>query len=126
MNWLFLLWPMAASASLTLALVHFGVWVNKRDERANLLFSMAAAATAVVALLELMIAQAETTAQYATLVRWTFIPLWLLVVSLVWFVRMFFGTGRTWLALSSIGLWTLTVIVNFLPGQNLVYDTMTD
>ena len=125
MNWFSMLWPMAAAASLTLALVHFGVWLGKRDERANLLFSVAATATAVVALMEFMVARAETTAQYATLVRWTLAPLWFLVVSLILFVREFFGTGRAWLALCSIGLWTLTVIVNFLPGQNLVYEAMT-
>ena len=105
-----MLWPMAAGASLTLALGHFWRWLGQRDERANLLFAVAATATSGVALFELMIARAETTVQYATLVRWTFVPLWVLVVSLVLFVRMFFGTGRTWLALASIGLWTLTVI----------------
>ena len=125
MNWFLMLWPMTAAASLTLALMHFWRWLGQRDERANLLFSVAATATAGVALCELMIARADTTVQYATLVRWAFLPLWFLVVSLVLFVRMFFGTGRTWLALASVGLWTLTVIVNFLPGQNLVYTTLT-
>ena len=52
MNWFPMLWPMAAAASLTLALVHFGVWLGRRDVRANLLFSVAAAATAAVALME--------------------------------------------------------------------------
>ena len=117
MNWFLMLWPMAAAASLTLALQHFWRWLGQRDDRANLLFSVAATATAVMALLELMIGRAETTAQYATVVRWTFAPLWVLVVSLTLFVREFIGTGRRWLALGSLGLWTLTVIINFLPGR---------
>ena len=125
MNWFLILWPMAAAASLTLALVHFGRWLGQRDERANLLFSVAAIATASVALIEMMLARAESTAQYAALVRWCFGPLWVQLVSLILFVREYFGVGRRWLALSSVGLWTLTVIVNFLPGQNLVYKAMT-
>ena len=59
MNWFLMLWPMAAAASLTLALVHFWRWLGQRDERANLLFSVAATATAGVALFELMIARAD-------------------------------------------------------------------
>ena len=120
-----MLWPMAAAASLTLALLHFGHWLGQRNERANLIFSVAAAATAVLALMELKVGRAESTAQYASLVRWAYAPLWVLMVSLILFVREYFGTGRKWLALSSIGLWTLTVIVNFLPGRNLVYEPMT-
>ena len=125
MNWFPMLWPMAAAASLTLALLHFRVWLGRRGERASLLFAVAATATAAVALLELAIARAETTAEYAALVRWALAPLWFLTVALIGFVRVFFGTGRSWLALGSIALWTVTVIYNFLPGQNLIYQTMT-
>ena len=120
-----MLWPMAAASSLTLALVHFRRWLGKRDEWANLLFSVSAIATTVLTVMELMIARSQTIAQYAALVRWAIAPLWFLTVSLIGFVRVYFGTGRTWLMLSSLGLWTLTVIVNFLPGQNLVYSAMT-
>ena len=54
MNWILMLWPMAAGASLTLALGHFWRWLGQQDERANLLFSVAATATAGVALFELI------------------------------------------------------------------------
>ena len=66
MNWLHMLWPMAAASSLTLALVHLRRWLGQRDEWANLLFSVSAIATAVLTVMELMIARSETTAQYAT------------------------------------------------------------
>ena len=115
---------MAAAASVTLALLHFRVWLGWRGEWASLLFAVAATATAVVALFELAIARSHTTAEYATLVRWALAPLWFLTVALIGFVRVFFGTGRRWLALGSIVLWTLTVIVNFLPGQNLVFKSV--
>ena len=117
---------MAAAASFTLALLHFRVWLARRDERAILYFSVSAIATAAVSLMEYRVSHSETTAQYTAYVRWTFIPLWFQLVFLIWFVWVFFGTGRKWLALSSVGLWTLTVIINFWPGQgNLVYKTMT-
>ena len=52
-----MLWPMTAASSLTLALVHFRHWLGKRDEWANLLFSVSAIATAVLTVMELMIAR---------------------------------------------------------------------
>ena len=76
MNWFPMLWPMAAAASVTLALLHFRVWLGWRGEWASLLFAVAATATAIVALFELAIARSRTTEEYATLVRWTFAPLW--------------------------------------------------
>ena len=61
MGWILMLWPMVAAACLTLGLAHFWRWLGQRDERANLLFSVAATATAGVALFELKIACARDT-----------------------------------------------------------------
>jgi hypothetical protein len=53
MSWVTIIWAMIASACLTLALVHLLVWWRRHEARANLLFALTAAATAVFAGCEL-------------------------------------------------------------------------
>ena len=42
LNWVLIVWSMAASASFTLAAIHFLAWFKNRTAWANLLFSLAA------------------------------------------------------------------------------------
>ena len=60
MSWVTIIWAMIASACLTLALVHVLVWWRRREALANLLFALAAVATAVFALCELWMMRVET------------------------------------------------------------------
>jgi two-component system, LuxR family, sensor kinase FixL len=46
MSWVTIIWSMVASACLTLAAMHLLVWYKKRAAWANLLFALAAVATA--------------------------------------------------------------------------------
>ncbi len=52
-------------------------------------------------------------------------PVWLLFVSLVGFVRLYLSAGRTWLAWAVCGLRTFALLLNFLVGQNLNYREIT-
>jgi len=49
MSWVTIIWSMVACACLTLAAMNLLVWVKKRKAWVNLLFSLAAASTAVFA-----------------------------------------------------------------------------
>jgi hypothetical protein len=49
MSWVAILWPMIASACLTLAWIHVLVWFRNRTAWANLLFSLTAVASAAAA-----------------------------------------------------------------------------
>ena len=42
--------------------------------------------------------RAETPAQFATALRWIHVPVWVLILSLVGFVRLRLRAGRPWLA----------------------------
>ena len=44
LNWVLILWSMTASATLTLATIHFLVWLKRRTDWANPLFSLLALA----------------------------------------------------------------------------------
>jgi two-component system, LuxR family, sensor kinase FixL len=125
MNWVTIIWAMIASACLTLALVHMLVWCRRPEARANLLFALMAAATAVFAGCELWMMGAETPAAFGTAVQWGHVPIWVIFVSLVGFVRLYLGAGRLWLAWTACGMRTLSLILNFLYTPNLNYREIT-
>jgi two-component system sensor kinase FixL len=125
MNWVTIIWAMIASACLTLALVHALVWWRRPDARANLLFALMAVATAVFAGCELWMMGAETPVAFGTAMRWGHVPIWVLFVSLVGFVRLYLRAGRLWLARTACGLRTLSLILNFLFTPNLNYREIT-
>src|SRR6266545_3650976 len=120
MNWITIAWSMNAAACLTLAAFYCVVWCKQRENWVYLLFSCSAVAAAAIAAFELAMMHAETVGQYATLVRWLHVPVWVLTLSFVGFVRLYLRAGRPWLAWSIYGLRTLVLILNFIftPGIN--------
>lgn len=125
MNWIDIVWPMLGAASMTLGLVHLLVWVRQRDQPAHLMFSMAAASVAVLAIFELLLMRAQTPADYAGLLRWAHVPVALLAVSLVGFVLLRFRAGRPWLGLTACALRLAALLANFVTGVNLNFQSIT-
>src|SRR5260221_2250411 len=125
MSWVTIIWAMIAFACLTLALVHVLVWWRRREARANLLFALTAVATGVFAGCELWIMRAETPAEFGMAVRWAHVPAWVLIVSLVGFVRLCLRAGRLLLAWTVCGVRTLSLILNFVCTPNLNYREIT-
>ena len=54
MSWITIAWSMAASACLTLAILHLLIWCRQPDQWAHLLFSTTAISTAAMAAVERM------------------------------------------------------------------------
>src|SRR5271165_5026249 len=125
MSWVTIIWAMIASACLTLALVHMLVWWRRLEARANLLFALMAVATAVFAGCEFWTMRAETPGAFGMAVRWAHVPGWVLIVSLVGFVRLYLRAGRLWLAWTVCGVRTLSLILNFVCTPNLNYREIT-
>jgi two-component system, LuxR family, sensor kinase FixL len=125
MNWVTIIWSLSAGACLTLAFLQFIVWCKDRAVRANLAFSVLAIAVAALAALELALMRAETPEQFGTVARWIHVPAWVIVVSLVVFVRLYLRAGRPWLAWAIIGVRTLSLILNFVFSPNINYWQIT-
>ncbi len=125
MSWVTILWSMNASACLTLAAIYFLVWCKRRTAWDNLLLALSSAAVVVYTGLELCMLRAETPAQFATALRWLHVPIWVLFVSLVGFVRLRLRAGRPWLAWTICALRTSALLLNFLVGPNLNYREVT-
>src|SRR5215471_19125108 len=125
MSWVTLIWSMSAGACLTLAFLQVIVWLKNRAARANLAFALGAVAVAVFAGLELALMRAETPAQFSTVARWIHVPAWVLIVSIVAFVRLYLSAGRRWLAWSVVAVRTLALILNFILSPNINYRRVT-
>src|SRR5438034_1129846 len=124
MNWVTVIWSVGSGACLTLALIHVVVWWKDRAARANLVFSVMAIAVAAFAALELAMMQAQTPEQFGSDVRWVHVPVWVIIVSLVIFVRLYLKAGRQWLAWTVVGVRTLSLILNFIFSPNINFRQM--
>jgi PAS domain S-box-containing protein len=108
-----------------LAFLQFIVWWKDRAARANLVFAVGAVAVGVFAGLELALMRAETPAQWDIIVRWIHVPGWVLIVSIVAFVRLYLSAGRLWLAWTVVAVRTLALILNFVLSPNINYRKVT-
>jgi PAS domain S-box-containing protein len=125
MNWITIVWSMNGAACLTLAAFYFAVWCKQRENWLYLLFSCSAVAAAAISGFELCMMNAETVGRYQTLIRWIHVPVWVLTVSFVAFVRLYLRAGRAWLAWSIYAVRTLVLILNFAFPVSINFRTIT-
>ncbi|MGE5208108.1 MAG: PAS domain S-box protein [Alphaproteobacteria bacterium] len=125
MSWVTVIWSVGAGACLTLAFLQFIVWWKDRAARANLVFAVGAVAVAIFAALELALMQAETPAQFDAIARWIHVPAWVLIVSIVAFVRLYLKAGQRWLGWTIVAVRSLALILNFVLSPNINYRKVT-
>jgi PAS domain S-box-containing protein len=125
MSWITILWSMNGAACLTLAAFYCAIWCKQRENWVYLLFSCSAVAAAALAAFELMMMHADTVGRYAALLRWIHVPVWVLSLSFVAFVRLYLHAGRPWLAWSIYSLRTLILILNFIFPVSINFGTIT-
>jgi two-component system, LuxR family, sensor kinase FixL len=124
MSWVTVIWTTLASAAFTLGVVHLVVWVKRPAAPAHLWFFLACVGTAVFGIFEVWLMRATTPAEFGLVLRLTHLPIWLLIVSLVAFVRSYLQAGRPWLGWSVVGVRTLALVLNFLLTPNLNYRSI--
>src|SRR5713101_2392555 len=126
MSWITLVWSINVGACLTLAAMYLAVWCKQRESWVHLLFSCSAIAAAAISAFELGMMNAQTVGRYQALVRWIHVPVWVLMLSFVAFVRLYLHAGRAWLAWSIYGLRTLVLILNFIFPVSNIFRAVTD
>jgi len=126
MHWLTHAYSITAVACGTLALVHLLVWAKQPAARAHLAFFLTASSVAAITPFEWLMARAQTTDQFGSTLRWIQVPISFAIVSLVWFLWLYLGTGRRWLALAACIARVLAMVLGFLLTPNLNFRKITE
>lgn len=113
---------MCSAACVMLGLTHVLLWFKERRRVLYLLSALMAFSAAASALIELGLMRAGTIAEYQWLLRWENLTIYLLLMSIIWFVQLHFGTARRWLAIAVTALWTVAILINFLSPASIVYS----
>jgi len=116
---------MNAGACLTLAAFYGAVWFKQRANLAYLLFCCSAVAAAAISGFEMRMLNATNIEQYQLLIRWVHVPVWVLTISFVAFVRLYLRAGRPWLAWTIYALRTLVLILNFCFAVGINFKRIT-
>lgn len=125
MQLLTLLWALAAGACLTVALVHLGVFLGRRQATAHAFLALAAIGAAGNAIVELLQLHATRVETFALAIRWQHLAILAVVVGLVWLVRVQLQAGRLWLAWLQTAGWSLVLILNVFLPYSIVYEEIT-
>jgi two-component system sensor kinase FixL len=125
MNWIDIAWPMVGSASLTLGFIHFLVWLNDKSLRGHLMFSIAAASVASLAIFELLLMRASSVAEYTSFLLWANVPVGLVMVTLTLFVHWRFKTGSLLLLWTILAMRLICIVINFTTGVAIDFSQIT-
>jgi two-component system, LuxR family, sensor kinase FixL len=118
MSYVTVIWSVIASGSLLLALMYGCVWIMDRKAYASLAFAFEALSIVLSVIVELGMMHASSPEEWGEWVRWNQIPVFLRTAALVAFVRIYFGTGRTWLMVATIGSRLIIAIASFVMDPN--------
>jgi signal transduction histidine kinase len=125
MNFVMLLWAGVAGAACVIAAVHGASWLLDRRSVANLAFCVVAVAVAGLSITELGMMHSASGAEYGHWLRWFHLPNFFVVVGLVVFVQLQFGSGRAWLAGLIVALRILLLAVNFVVHPNVTFSEIS-
>jgi two-component system, LuxR family, sensor kinase FixL len=124
MDWVTAVWAVLIGGCVAMALPHLlvGVWLRRG---AHLCFVVASAAVVAIAVGELFMMRATSVEQFARAQQWTHLPIFVLVVALVAFVRLYFHTGRLWLGVSVCAVRFVSLVINFAFPPSLNFREIT-
>jgi PAS domain S-box-containing protein len=121
-----LLWSSSAAACLTIGAINLFIWFRLKQSKANLLFSIAALGAAVVAYTELLGLTAQNISAYVFALKYQTFGVFIMLISLIWFMLFYFETGRKWLVWLFTLLWIFSIIVNLIAPYSLVYSEIVE
>jgi two-component system sensor kinase FixL len=124
MSWVTFIWASVIGACATMALSHLLIGIKRRAWE-NLLFAVAALSVGGIACGELAIMHSGTTEEIGRAQQWAHLPIFFLVVAIVGFVRLYFGTGRLWLGTAACVARLVSLIINFAQPPNLNFRAVT-
>jgi len=124
MSWVTALYVMLIAASATIAVPNLlvGIW---RRNAAHFFFVGFVVATIWFTAYELVQLRTNSIAVYAVALRWYQLPMLVLTISIVGFVRFYFGTGRLWLGITACAVRLACLIPSFMSPVGVYFREIT-
>lgn len=122
LNHVTILWSAIAAAALLLGVMHLMRGFMDRRSRTDFAFAASAFCLVGVAYTELQSMSARTPEEWVFWIRWCYVPVSGLVVALALTVKLYLGTGRTWLVVSLVGVRIVILLLNFLHDPTIAFD----
>jgi signal transduction histidine kinase len=121
MNLLIIIWSMFAAACGLLGLIQLFLLANSQREPVYLLSALMALSAAAAAVLEMTLFSTADPERYQQLLVWQNLVVAMVIVPMVWSVRVYLPTARTWVALLITSFWVTGLLVNFFMPGNLTF-----
>lgn len=121
MSWLTIVWSMAASACGTIAVVHVGIWLGRREQRAHLLFALGALAAAVNAFAELGMFTSTDVGGYAAALRLSLVAVAGIIGFMCWYGQVYYGNGREALLRATLVAWAAVALLAAVLPYGPIY-----
>jgi two-component system sensor kinase FixL len=124
MHYTTMLWSAVAAVSLVLSAIQLSVWTLDRRAWASLTFAVTAFGVAGVAWCELAMMDARSPQQWGEWIRWFHIPIFVMMVGLLAYVRTYLGAGRLWLLGLIACSRAVILATNFLVEPNFNFQSI--
>ena len=124
MNILTIAWSMASATCFVFALLFLFIWLKNIQNKYYIFFIFAAIGAGFSALTELWAMQTTKLETYRSAMVWQNGAIFILLVSLVWFIDQYFQTARRWLTITITSLWSLAVLINAFSPDSLTYSNI--
>lgn len=108
-----------------MALPHLAIALRQRKAGVHLAFALSALAVAWMAAAELSAFHATTIQESGRALQLGHIPTYVMMVTIVAFVALYFGTARLWLGISACLLRLVCLVANFAYPPNLNFREIT-
>ena len=119
-------WSMTAAACCILGLMHLILCLKLGGFSLYMLSSLMALSAGAVAILELNMLTTESLDTYRTLVRLLNLGIFMMLVPMVWYIQLYFKTGRLWLVVAITLLWCIGLLANFFSAHSLPFNDISE
>jgi PAS domain S-box-containing protein len=124
MSWVTFIWAMLIGLCVAMAFPQLVIWIWRRRV-VRLLFVILAVASIALLSNELALMHSSSVEEFATVLQWRAPLLFVMFVTIIGFVRLYFGTGRWWLGITACAVRLACLVINFALPPNLYYREIT-
>lgn len=115
-----------ATACCMIAIMNVVMWIRSNRAHEHLLSAVMVTAAGCVSVIDLMQIQSTDIAAYVLMGRFMHVALFVMLISLVLFVRVYLGEGPRWLIGVIASMWALVMIPNYLAPAGVVHLQITE